>query len=143
MLNSQYIDAIQTVGAYNNLITGNGYTQIPMDQTANFFKEVYPDDNDDIDTALKKRLINENSQYYRNGSLQDYQLTVNNCVTTTINPILRGIVFKNLNAMAAFTVYRLKGQISPSVVRSILDDDVNYFHGEGLVSWRGYQEVPG
>ena len=143
MLNSQYVDAIQTVGAYNNLITGNGYTQIPMDQTANFFKEVSPDAEDDDDTALKKRLINENSQYYRNGSLQDYQLTVNNCVTTTINPILRGIVFKNLNAMAAFTVYRLKGQISPSVVRSILDDDVNYFHGEGLVSWRGYQEVPG
>ena len=40
MINPEYIDPVKAVAAYNDQIKNNGYTQIPMEETANFFREV-------------------------------------------------------------------------------------------------------
>ena len=40
MINPEYIDPVKAVAAYNDQIKNNGYTQIPMEETANFFPEV-------------------------------------------------------------------------------------------------------
>ena len=142
MLNSQYVDAIQTVEAYNSWIKNNGYTQIPSEQTDLYFNEVrLSSDKDSKQIELAKQ-INENSQYYRNGTLDDYHLPLNNCATTTMYPIYFGISFKDISPEAIFTLYKLLGKFKPSEIQSILDDDFTYFHGKGLVAWKGYQEVP-
>ena len=129
MLNPLYVDPVQTVEVYNNWIKNNGYTQIPMDQTSKFFKEVQ-DSN-----------INQNSQYYRNGKRDDYNLILNNCVTTTINPIVQGTLSKNLSPEAAATLSLLKREIEPARIKLILDMDYLLYQGKGLVTWSGYQTV--
>ena len=61
---------------------------------------------------------------------------------TTIYPIYFGISFKDISPEATFILYKLLGKFKPSEIQSILDDDFTYFHGKGLVAWKGYQEVP-
>lgn len=125
------------------MIYKSNFVEIPSEQTDLYFNEVrLSSDKNSKQIELAKQ-INENSQYYRNGTLDDYHLTLNNCATTTIYPIYFGISFKDISPEATFTLYKLLGKFKPSEIQSILDDAFTYFHGEGLVSWRGYQEVPG
>ena len=133
MINPQYIDAKKTKDAYNDQIKNNGYTQIPMNETSQFFREVRPVEGN-IEASAHADRINRNTQYYRNG-LSDYHLTKHNCVTTTIIPILQGISFDKLSPEAKVTVRRLmKNPFDPATILTILSDDIVYFLGKGLIS---------
>ena len=133
MINPEYIDPVKAVAAYNDQIKNNGYTQIPMNETSQFFREVRPVEGN-IEASAHADRINTNTQYYRNG-LSDYHLTKHNCVTTTIIPILQGISFDKLSPEAKVTVKRLmKNPFDPETILTILSDDIVYFLGKGLIS---------
>ena len=133
MINPEYIDPVKAVAAYNDQIKNNGYTQIPMNETSQFFREVRPVEGN-IEASAHADRINTNTQYYRNG-LSDYHLTKHNCVTTTIIPILQGISFDKLSPEAKVTVKRLmKNPFDPATILTILSDDIVYFLGKGLIS---------
>ena len=137
MINPEYIDPVKAVAAYNDQIKNNGYTQIPMEETANFFREVRLKDGDSEEIKEQNeraKKINENTQYYRNYT-SDYDLTEHNCATTTIIPILQGISFDKLSQEAKVTVKRLmKNPFDPATILTILSDDIVYFFGKGLIS---------
>lgn len=137
MINPEYIDPVKAVAAYNDQIKNNGYTQIPMEETANFFREVRLKDGDSEEIKEQNeraKKINENTQYYRNYT-SDYDLTEHNCATTTIIPILQGISFDKLSQEAKVTVKRLmKNPFDPATILTILSDDIVYFLGKGLIS---------
>lgn len=133
MINPEYIDPVKAVAAYNDQIKNNGYTQIPINETSQFFREVRPVEGN-IEASAHADRINTNTQYYRNG-LSDYHLTKHNCVTTTIIPILQGISFDKLSPEAKVTVKRLmKNPFDPATILTILSDDIVYFLGKGLIS---------
>ena len=142
MINSEYIDPVKAVAAYNDQIKNNGYTQIPSEETHKFFSEVCPDVNDDDSTIDAKRIINANTQYYRNGT-SDYHLTEHNCVTTTIIPILQSISYDNLSWEAKITVRQLRENLlNPTAIYTILSDDIYFFQGKGLLTNGAYGRVP-
>ncbi len=142
MINSEYIDPVKAVAAYNDQIKNNGYTQIPSEETHKFFSEVCPDVNDDDSTIDAKRIINANTQYYRNGT-SDYHLTEHNCVTTTIIPILQSISYDNLSWEAKITVRQLRENLlNPTAIYTILSDDIYFFQGKGLLTNGAYERVP-
>ena len=142
MINSEYIDPVKAVAAYNDQIKNNGYTQIPSEETHKFFSEVCPDVNDDDPTIDAKRIINANTQYYRNGT-SDYHLTEHNCVTTTIIPILQSISYDNLSWEAKITVRQLRENLlNPTAIYTILSDDIYFFQGKGLLTNGAYGRVP-
>ena len=137
MINPEYIDPVKAVAAYNDQIKNNGYTQIPMEETANFFREVRLKDGNSEEVKEQNehaKKINENTQYYRNYT-SDYHLTAHNCATTTTIPILQGISFDKLSPEAKVTVKRLmKNPFDPATILTILSDDIVYFLGKGLIS---------
>lgn len=134
MINPEYIDSVKAVAAYNDQIKNNGYTQIPMERTAEFFREVrLVDGNTEEANRQNERAkkINANTQYYRNGT-SDYNLTAHNCATTTLLPILQSISFEKLSPEAKITVRQ----------HSILSDDIVFFMGKGLFGKAAYGVVP-
>ena len=125
MLNPEYVNPEETVNAYNDWIKSNGYLQIPIDQTTNYFGEAWDES------------INQNTQYYRNGE-EDYNLLSNNCATTTRDAIIQGTVYKALSPEAAITIERLRNEFNPSTIREILEEDLIEFQGKGLVVGRAF-----
>ena len=145
MINPEYIDPVKAVAAYNDQIKNHGYTQIPMEQTANFFQEVRPKDGNSEEVKEQNehaKEINANTQYYRNGT-SDYHLTAHNCVTTTIIPILQSISYDNLSWEAKITVRQLRENLfNPRAIYTILSDDIYFFQGKGLLTNGAYGRVP-
>ena len=142
IINPEYIDPVKAVAAYNDQIKNNGYTQIPMEQTTEFFQEVRPELGDDEPTINKKRMINENTQYYRNGT-SDYHLIDHNCATTTLLPILQSISFEKLSPEAKSTFSQIMDNLyNPRALHNILIDDMVFFMGKGLFAKAAYGEVP-
>ena len=145
MINPDYIDPVKAVAAYNDQIKNNGYTQIPMEQTANFFREVRLKDGDSEEIKEQNeraKKINANTQYYRNYT-SDYNLTAHNCATTTLLPILQSISFEKLSPEAKITVRQLRDNLfNPTAIHSILSDDIVFFMGKGLFAKAAYGVVP-
>ena len=145
MINPDYIDPVKAVAAYNDQIKNHGYTQIPMEQTANFFREVRLKDGNTEEVKRKNaqaKEINANTQYYRNNT-SDYNLTAHNCATTTLLPILQSISFEKLSPEAKITVRQLRDNLfNPTAIHSILSDDIVFFMGKGLFAKAAYGVVP-
>ena len=145
MINSEYIDPVKAVAAYNDQIKNNGYTQIPMEETANFFREVRLKDGDSEEVKEQNeraKKINENTQYYRNYT-SDYDLTEYNCATTTTLPILQSISFEKLSPEAKRTFNQIMDNLyNPRALHNILIDDIVFFMGKGLFAKAAYGEVP-
>ena len=145
MINPDYIDPVKAVAAYNDQIKNNGYTQIPMEETANFFREVRLKDGDSEEIKEQNeraKKINANTQYYRNYT-SDYHLTAHNCATTTILPILQSISFEKLSPEAKSTFSQIMDNLyNPRALHNILIDDMVFFMGKGLFAKAAYGEVP-
>ena len=145
MINPEYIDPVKAVAAYNDQIKNNGYTQIPMERTAEFFREVrlVEGNTEEVNEQNERaKEINANTQYYRNGT-SDYHLTAHNCVTTTIIPILQSISYDNLSREAKITVRQLRENLfNPRAIYTILSDDIYFFQGKGLLTNGAYGRVP-
>ena len=145
MINPEYIDPVKAVAAYNDQIKNNGYTQIPMERTAEFFREVrlVEGNTEEVNEQNEHaKEINANTQYYRNGT-SDYHLTAHNCVTTTIIPILQSISYDNLSWEAKITVRQLRENLfNPRAIYTILSDDIYFFQGKGLLTNGAYGRVP-
>ena len=145
MINPEYIDPVKAVAAYNDQIKNNGYTQIPMERTAEFFREVrlVEGNTEEVNEQNERaKEINANTQYYRNGT-SDYHLTEHNCVTTTIIPILQSISYDNLSREAKITVRQLRENLfNPRAIYTILSDDIYFFQGKGLLTNGAYGRVP-
>ena len=145
MINPEYIDPVKAVAAYNDQIKNNGYTQIPMEETANFFREVRLKDGNSEEIKEQNeraKKINENTQYYRNYT-SDYDLTEHNCATTTILPILQSISFEKLSPEAKSTFSQIMDNLyNPRALHNILIDDIVFFMGKGLFAKAAYGEVP-
>ena len=145
MINPEYIDPIKAVAAYNDQIKNNGYTQIPMERTAEFFPEVrlVEGNTEEVNEQNEHaKEINANTQYYRNGT-SDYHLIAHNCVTTTIIPILQSISYDNLSREAKITVRQLRENLfNPRAIYTILSDDIYFFQGKGLLTNGAYGRVP-
>ena len=145
MINPEYIDPVKAVAAYNDQIKNNGYTQIPMEETANFFREVRLEDGNSEEVKEQNehaKEINANTQYYRNYK-SDYHLTAHNCATTTILPILQSISFEKLSPEAKSTFSQIMDNLyNPRALHNILIDDMVFFMGKGLFAKAAYGEVP-
>lgn len=145
MINPEYIDPVKAVAAYNDQIKNNGYTQIPMEETANFFREVRLKDGNSEEVKEQNehaKEINANTQYYRNYK-SDYHLTAHNCATTTILPILQSISFEKLSPEAKSTFSQIMDNLyNPRALHNILIDDMVFFMGKGLFAKAAYGEVP-
>ena len=145
MINPDYIDPVKAVAAYNDQIKNNGYTQIPMEQTAKYFVKVRLEDGNTEEANRQNeraKKINANTQYYRNGT-SDYNLTAHNCATTTLLPILQSISFEKLSPEAKITVRQLRDNpFNPTAIHSILSDDIVFFMGKGLFVKAAYGVVP-
>ena len=145
MINPEYIDPVKAVAAYNDQIKNNGYTQIPMEETANFFREVRLKDGNSEEVKEQNehaKEINANTQYYRNYT-SDYDLTEYNCATTTILPILQSISFEKLSPEAKSTFSQIMDNLyNPRALHNILIDDIVFFMGKGLFAKAAYGEVP-
>ena len=145
MINPEYIDPVKAVAAYNDQIKNNGYTQIPMEETANFFREVRLKDGDSEEIKEQNehaQEINANTQYYRNYT-SDYDLTEYNCATTTTLPILQSISFEKLSPEAKSTFNQIMDNLyNPRALHNILIDDIVFFMGKGLFAKAAYGEVP-
>ena len=141
MINPEYIDPVKAVAAYNDQIKNNGYTQIPMEETANFFREVRLKDGDSEEVKEQNeraKKINENTQYYRNYT-SDYDLTEYNCATTTTLPILQSISFEKLSPEAQSTFNQIMDNLyNPRALHNILIDDIVFFMGKGLFAKAAY-----
>ena len=145
MINPEYIDPVKAVAAYNDQIKNNGYTQIPMEETANFFREVRLKDGNSEEVKEQNehaKEINANTQYYRNYT-SDYDLTEYNGATTTTLPILQSISFEKLSPEAKSTFNQIMDNLyNPRALHNILIDDIVFFMGKGLFAKAAYGEVP-
>ena len=121
LLNPAYINANDTEYSYNYVIDHKVINGVK-----------YQRFNEPISLSGNRTLL----YYYKMPvDTDDYILTQNNCVTTTIYAIAYGaqVNIRDMNIEAKGTLGRLQVAISPYDVKNILEEDYEWYGGKGLV----------